>query len=67
MGLGSCIRSKEKKGGDLIKALEILGGVLLGMVWLFIIWAAMWVGCALDDVCYQRNTTTTYIEGKFNG
>ena len=66
MGLGLCT-TNAKKGGDLIKILELIGGVLLGIIFMFILWAAMWVGCALDDVCYHRNTTTTYIEGKWNG
>ena len=66
MGLGLCT-TNHKKGGDLIKVLELIGGVLLGIIVMLVLWASMWFFCALDDVCYHQNTTTIYMEGKWNG
>jgi hypothetical protein len=40
----------------------------MGIIFLVFVWASFWIGCALDDVCYEQNTNPHYyIEGKPNG
>lgn len=36
--------------------LEFIGGLIVAMVFLVVLWASLWIGCALDDVCYCENT-----------
>ena len=47
--------------GGQMQTIKFIGQLILAMLFVVMLWAMTWVGCAMNDKCYYENMAHTNI------